>query len=71
MCTKGKRNKTGSIEVDFKHNKIKLAKLKWVKCKPHNKFDGKIRNMFRKMNVRKYKCIFNYEVIYEQGGFDW
>lgn len=34
----------GNIEVDFKLNKIKLPKLKWVKAKVHRKFDGKIKS---------------------------
>ena len=33
-----------NIEVDFKNNKIKLPKLKWVKCKLHRSFVGKIKS---------------------------
>lgn len=33
-----------NIEVDFDNNKIKLPKLKLVKCKLHRKFDGKIKS---------------------------
>ena len=33
-----------NIEVDFNNNKIKLPKLKWVKCKLHRVFDGKIKS---------------------------
>lgn len=33
-----------NIEVDFTNNKIKLPKLKWVKCKAHREFVGKIKS---------------------------
>lgn len=33
-----------NIEVDFDKNIIKLPKLKWVKCKLHRKFNGKIKS---------------------------
>jgi putative transposase len=33
-----------NIEVDFDNNKIKLPKLKWVRCKLHRKFDGQIKS---------------------------
>ena len=33
-----------NIEADFDNNKIKLPKLKWVKCKLHRAFDGKIKS---------------------------
>lgn len=33
-----------TIEVDFEKNKIKLSKLKWVKCKLHRQFNGKIKS---------------------------
>lgn len=33
-----------NIEVDFKNNKVKLPKLKWVKCKLHREFKGKIKS---------------------------
>ena len=33
-----------NIEVDFKKNKIKLPKLKWIKIKLHRVFDGKIKS---------------------------
>ena len=32
-----------NIEVNFDNNRIKLPKLKWVKCKTHRKFNGKIK----------------------------
>ena len=31
-----------NIELDFDNNKIKLPKLKWIKCKMHREFTGKI-----------------------------
>lgn len=36
--------KSQLIEVDFDKNKIKLSKLKWVKCKLHRQFEGKIKS---------------------------
>ncbi len=33
-----------NIEVDFDNNKIKLPKLKWIRCKLHRKFDGQIKS---------------------------
>lgn len=33
-----------TIEINFKNNKIKLPKLKWVKAKIHRDFDGKIKS---------------------------
>lgn len=33
-----------NIEVDYHNNKVKLPKLKWVKCKLHREFSGKICN---------------------------
>ncbi len=37
-------NSLPSIEIDYKNNKVKLPKLKWVKCKLHRKFDGIIKS---------------------------
>lgn len=34
-----------NIEIDFDNNKIKLPKLKWVKCKLHRRFNGKIKSV--------------------------
>lgn len=34
-----------NIEVNYKENKIKLPKLKWVKCKLHRQFNGKIKSV--------------------------
>ena len=31
-----------NIEIDFEKGQIKLPKLKWIKCKTHRKFTGKI-----------------------------
>ena len=33
-----------NIEVDYEDNKVKLPKLKWVKCKIHREFDGIIKS---------------------------
>jgi putative transposase len=33
-----------NIETDYKSNKIKLPKLKWVKCKLHREFNGVIKS---------------------------
>lgn len=33
-----------NIEVDFDNNKIKLPKLKWVECKLHRQFGGRIKS---------------------------
>jgi putative transposase len=37
-------NSKPTIEVDFQENKIKLPKLKWVKCKLHRWFKGQIKS---------------------------
>lgn len=34
-----------NIEISFEKNKIKLPKLKWVKCKCHRIFEGKIKSV--------------------------
>ena len=34
----------GNIEIDFKNNKVKLPKVKWVKAKIHRRFDGNIKS---------------------------
>lgn len=49
---KSKRNKqsyttnftNNNIEIDFKNNKIKLPKLKWIKAKVHRSFVGQIKS---------------------------
>ena len=33
-----------NIELNYNDNKIKLPKLKWIKCKLHRKFNGKIKS---------------------------
>jgi putative transposase len=33
-----------NIEVDYENNKVKLPKLKWIKCKVHREFDGTIKS---------------------------
>lgn len=34
----------GNIDVDFKRDKVKLPKLKWIKAKVHREFEGKIKS---------------------------
>ena len=34
----------GNIEIDFRGNRIKLPKLKWIKAKVHREFDGQIKS---------------------------
>lgn len=36
---------TNNIEVNYNNSKVKLPKLKWVKCKLHRKFDGIIKSV--------------------------
>lgn len=38
------KNQVSNIELDFKNNKIKLPKLKWIKTKISRTFDGKIKS---------------------------
>lgn len=33
-----------TIEINFDNNKVKLPKLKWVKCKLHRQFEGKVKS---------------------------
>ena len=52
-----------NIKVDFKNNKIQLPKLKWIKCKIHRKFNGKILfATISKTPSDKYFVSFNVEV---------
>lgn len=45
----------GNIQVDFDNNKVKLPKLKWVKCKLSKTFNGQIKNAtISKTNTNKY-----------------
>jgi putative transposase len=38
-------NQVANIEVNFSNNLIKLPKLKWIECKLHRKFVGKIKSV--------------------------
>lgn len=44
---KGKKSyrTNANIKVSFEQNKIKLPKLKWIKCKYHRIFEGKIKSV--------------------------
>ena len=51
-----------NIEIDFINNQIKLPKLKWVKCKLHRKFTGKILSAtISQVPSGKYFVSFNVE----------
>ena len=55
-----------NIKVDFDNNKIQLPKLKWIKCKLHRKFKGKILfATISKTPSNKYFVSFNVEVEHE------
>lgn len=46
---------SNNIQVDFDNNKIKLPKLKWIKCKLSKTFNGQIKNAtISKTNTNKY-----------------
>ena len=52
-----------NIKVDFDNNRIQLPKLKWIKCKLHRKFEGKILfATVSKTPSGKYFVSFNVEV---------
>ena len=52
-----------NIKVDFQNNKIQLPKLKWIKCKLHRQFEGKILfATVSKTPSGKYFVSFNVEV---------
>ncbi len=56
-----------NIKVDFKNNKIQLPKLKWIKCKLHREFKGKILfAIISKTSSDKYFVSFNIECEYEK-----
>lgn len=55
-----------NIKVDFDNNKIQLPKLKWVKCKLHRQFTGKILFVtISKTPSNKYFISFNVECEHE------
>lgn len=52
-----------NIKIDFKNNKIQLPKLKWIKCKVHREFYGKILfATISKTSSGKYFVSFNVEI---------
>ena len=51
-----------NIKVDFDNNKVQLPKLKWIKCKFHRRFIGKILFVtISKTPSNKYFVSFNVE----------
>ena len=55
-----------NIKVDFDNNKVQLPKLKWIKCKLHRKFTGKILFVtISKTPSNKYFISFNVECEYD------
>ena len=55
-----------NIKVDFDNNRIQLPKLKWVKCKLHRRFIGKILfATVSKTSSGKYYVSFNVECEHE------
>ena len=56
-----------NIKIDFNNNKIQLPKLKWIECKLHRKFKGKILfATISKVPSGKYYVSFNVECEYEE-----
>ena len=56
-----------NIEVDFENNQIKLPKLKWIKCKFHRKFTGKILSAtISQVPSGKYFVSLNIECKHEE-----
>ncbi len=56
-----------NIEVDFSNNQIKLPKLKWVKCKLHREFTGKILSAtISQVPSGKYFVSLNIEYKHEE-----
>ena len=55
-----------NIKVDFDNNKVQLPKLKWIKCKFHRRFIGKILFVtISKTPSNKYFISFNVECEHE------
>lgn len=55
-----------NIKVDFENNRVQLPKLKWVKCKLHREFKGKILfATVSKTPSGKYFVSFNIECEHE------
>jgi putative transposase len=56
-----------NIKVDFENNKVQLPKLKWIKCKLHREFKGKILfATISKVPSGKYYVSFNVECEHEE-----
>ncbi|NLV76068.1 MAG: transposase, partial [Tissierellia bacterium] len=56
-----------NIEIDFEKGQIKLPKLKWIKCKIHRKFTGKILSAtISQVPSGKYYASFNVECEHEE-----
>ena len=56
-----------NIELDFDNNKIKLPKLKWIKCKMHREFTGKILSAtISQVPSGKYFVSLNVECEHEE-----
>ena len=56
-----------NIEINFENNQIKLPKLKWIKCKLHRKFTGKILSAtISQVPSGKYYVSFNVECEHEE-----
>lgn len=54
-----------NIKIDFENNKVQLPKLKWIKCKLHRQFKGKILfATISKVPSGKYFVSFNVECEY-------
>ena len=52
-----------NIKVNFENNKVQLPKLKWIECKLHREFKGKILSAtINKVPSGKYFVSFNVEV---------
>ena len=58
---------SNNIELDFTNNQIKLPKLKWVECKLHRKFTGKILSAtISQVPSGKYFVSLNVECEHEE-----
>lgn len=56
-----------NIKVDFENNRVQLPKLKWIKCKLHREFKGKILfATISKVPSGKYYVSFNVECEHEE-----
>lgn len=56
-----------NIKVDFENNRVQLPKLKWIKCKLHREFKGKILfATISKVPSGKYYVSFNVKCEHEE-----